>query len=371
MWRPQGASTSSYYEVGVGNRDIAILGMNGTFSPARFGQDGQAGRVLTWGSGAAVWADLTPGVSPITAVTTSNTSGLDGGGTNGALALSVNPNRLTSLSETAVATDDELILYNLSVTATERVTIADIASVIGTSSGTDNGNAREFIIPISDAGGTVNDITITTGENITLQNGDEFYFVAPTATNTGDVTITVDSNTTLELVKSDGLGARIQMAPGETRRHGYDLIRFTRGFVDQFTWESAIQGNAAAYNVGILEGNLVTLNTNAVIDSNRLGTGGAAGEVLTWASGTATWETAASSATVAAGEGIDVAASGNNVHGSAGTGARPLRGRIGYSHSLWHAIPMGFRCSLRAVRRFHCWRHVHIHNTRPDPEPPA
>ena len=112
LWRPQGASTSSYYEVGVGNRDIAILGMNGTFSPARFGQDGQAGRVLTWGSGAAVWADLPAGVSPITAVTTSDTSGLDGGGTNGALALSVNPNRLTSLSDAAVATDDELILYN-------------------------------------------------------------------------------------------------------------------------------------------------------------------------------------------------------------------------------------------------------------------
>ena len=139
----------------------------------------------------------------------------------------------------------------------------------------DNGNARQFIIPISDAGGTVNDITITTGENITLQNGDEFYFVAPTATNTGDVTITVDGNAAFELVKSDGLGTRIQMGVGELRQHGYDLIRFTRGFVDEFTWESAIQGNAAAYNVGILAGNLVALNSAAVIDSDRLGTGGA------------------------------------------------------------------------------------------------
>ena len=63
-------------------------------------------------------------------------------------------------------------------------------------------------------------------------------------------------------------------------------------------------------NVGILAGNLVALNSSAVIDSDRLGTGGTAGEVLTWASGTATWETAGASVSVAAGAGLDVGVSG-------------------------------------------------------------
>ena len=155
----------------------------------------------------------------------------------------------------------------------------------------DNGNARQFIIAQSDVGGTVDAVTISTGEDITLQNGDEFYFISP-GVNTGDVTITVDSNATFELVKSDGLGTRIQMGVGDMRQHGHDLIRYTEGFADEFVWESAIQGTAAASNVGILAGNLVALNSAAVIDSDRLGTGGAAGEVLTWASGTATWQAA-------------------------------------------------------------------------------
>ena len=152
----------------------------------------------------------------------------------------------------------------------------------------DNGNARQFIIAQSDVGGTVDAITISTGEDITLQNGDEFYFISP-GVNAGDVTITVDSNATFELVKSDGLGTRIQMGVGDMRQHGHDLIRYTEGFADEFVWLSAIQGTAAASNVGILAGNLVALNSSAVIDADRLGTGGTAGEVLTWASGTATW----------------------------------------------------------------------------------
>ena len=410
---------------GAGNTndyvDTAALTLNATNQlVATIGRTGSLADIVT--------TPLTLPIGVTTTISTTDTSGLTSATVGSAVAIAINADRLTSLSDAAVATDDELILYNESASSTERVTIAEIASVIGTSAGVsrvrsadsnigvspttgdvrltladqvnawtwynigvadfasnlitieapssynaekrgdfysfhlsapssatgdvsirrnstattwplrdgigrrmqaedlhsgaggalyqvlfngfdayyisnfpqefdipDNGNARAFIIPISSAGGTVNDITITTGQNITLQNGDEFYFVAPTATNTGDVTITVDSNTTLALVKSNGLGARIQMAPGETRRHGYDLIRYTRGFVDEFTWESAIQGNAAAYNVGILEGNLVTLNSDTVIDSNRLGTGGAAGEVLTWASGTATWEPTGSS----------------------------------------------------------------------------
>ena len=390
--------------------------------------------VMRW-DGSSNFVLLSP--DPISVLTTA-TSGLTSAVGGGSVSIAVNADLLTAFSDAAVATDDELILYNESALSTERVTIADIASVIGTSSGVssvtstdsniavtptsgsvtltladqvnawtwynigvadftanlitieapssynaekrgdfysfhlnisgdptgdvsirrsssattwplrdggarrvqaedlsrslyqvifngsdayyvtnypqefefpDNGNARQFIIAQSDVGGTVDAITISTGEDITLQNGDEFYFISP-GVNAGDVTITVDSNATFELVKSDGLGTRIQMGVGDMRQHGHDLIRYTEGFADEFVWLSAIQGTAAASNVGILAGNLVALNSSAVIDADRLGTGGAAGEVLTWASGTATWETAGASVSVAAGAGLDVGVSG-------------------------------------------------------------
>ena len=71
LWRPAAASTASYYEVGVGENDLAILVSGGVFDPNRLGTGAQANRVLTWASGGASWADLPAGggVSTVSAGT--------------------------------------------------------------------------------------------------------------------------------------------------------------------------------------------------------------------------------------------------------------------------------------------------------------
>ena len=66
----------------------------------------------------------------ITAVTTSSTSGLSGGGTSGAIALTVDASRLTALGAT-VATTDYLIMYDTDGTATKKVMVSNTVGVWG------------------------------------------------------------------------------------------------------------------------------------------------------------------------------------------------------------------------------------------------
>ena len=64
----------------------------------------------------------------ITAVTTSSTSGLSGGGTSGAIALIVDASRLTALGAT-VATNDYLIMYDTDGSATKKVLVSNTLGV--------------------------------------------------------------------------------------------------------------------------------------------------------------------------------------------------------------------------------------------------
>ena len=64
----------------------------------------------------------------ITAVTTSSTSGLSGGGTSGAIALIVDASRLTALGAT-VATTDYLIMYDTDGAATKKVLVSNTLGV--------------------------------------------------------------------------------------------------------------------------------------------------------------------------------------------------------------------------------------------------
>ena len=61
----------------------------------------------------------------ITAVTTSSTSGLSGGGTSGAIALTVDASRLTALGATIAATD-YLIMYDTDGSATKKVLVSNM-----------------------------------------------------------------------------------------------------------------------------------------------------------------------------------------------------------------------------------------------------
>ena len=66
----------------------------------------------------------------ISAVTTSSTSGLSGGGTSGAIALTVDASRLTALGATIAATD-YLIMYDTDGTATKIVLVSNTLAVWG------------------------------------------------------------------------------------------------------------------------------------------------------------------------------------------------------------------------------------------------
>ena len=66
----------------------------------------------------------------ITAVTTSSTTGLSGGGTSGAIALTVDASRLTALGATIAATAS-LIMYDTDGTATKKVLVSNTLAVWG------------------------------------------------------------------------------------------------------------------------------------------------------------------------------------------------------------------------------------------------
>ena len=66
----------------------------------------------------------------ITAVTTPSNGGLSGGGTSGAIALSVDANNLTALGAT-IATTDYLIMYDTDGTATKKVLVSNTVGVWG------------------------------------------------------------------------------------------------------------------------------------------------------------------------------------------------------------------------------------------------
>ena len=66
----------------------------------------------------------------ITAVTTPSDGGLSGGGTSGAIALSVDANNLTALGAT-IATTDYLIMYDTDGTATKKVLVSNTVGVWG------------------------------------------------------------------------------------------------------------------------------------------------------------------------------------------------------------------------------------------------
>ena len=64
----------------------------------------------------------------ISAVTTPSAGGLSGGGTSGAIALSVDASNLTALGAT-IATTDYLIMYDTDGTATKKVLVSNTVGV--------------------------------------------------------------------------------------------------------------------------------------------------------------------------------------------------------------------------------------------------
>ena len=66
----------------------------------------------------------------ITAVTTPSNGGLSGGGTSGAIALTVDASNLTALGAT-IAAADYLVMYDTDGTATKKVLVSNTLAVWG------------------------------------------------------------------------------------------------------------------------------------------------------------------------------------------------------------------------------------------------
>jgi len=66
----------------------------------------------------------------ITAVTTPSNGGLSGGGTSGAIALTVDASNLTALGAT-IATSDYLVMYDTDGSATKKVLVSNTLAVWG------------------------------------------------------------------------------------------------------------------------------------------------------------------------------------------------------------------------------------------------
>ena len=73
----------------------------------------------------ALISDITALAGDITGITTAATSGLNGGGTTGALTLVVDASRLTALGAT-VATTDYVVIYDTDATTTKKVLVSNM-----------------------------------------------------------------------------------------------------------------------------------------------------------------------------------------------------------------------------------------------------
>ena len=66
----------------------------------------------------------------ITAVTTPSDGGLSGGGTTGAIALSVDASNLVALGAT-IATTDYIVIYDKDASATKKVLVSNVPGLWG------------------------------------------------------------------------------------------------------------------------------------------------------------------------------------------------------------------------------------------------
>ena len=217
----------------AGSGATTFLGLTDT--PAAYGTAGQLAAINSAGDALEfIDAPSGGGTGDITAVNTAAGSGLAGGVTSGAANLSVDIAGTTELA--ALNRLDSVLLHDASANALRRVELVSISDYLSdgttiqhsissgslfvpfngittsriadeavtepkldvgntpaanqvlswdgsalqwvnqTGGGTGGGTGRYYAIPEANVGGTVDAITLTTGDSITLQHGDEFFF---------------------------------------------------------------------------------------------------------------------------------------------------------------------------------------------------
>ena len=140
-------------------------------------------------------------------------------------------------------------------------------TLTGGGTGVDTGNQRSFLVPTTSVTGTADDIILTTGSAINLQDGDEFYFT-PIAANTGPVTIAIDGNPAGNLVHYRNDGLRV-LSADDVRTSPMIAAYQTNppgGADPRFLWRPVGGSTASYHEVGVGSGDLVELGAQGIID---------------------------------------------------------------------------------------------------------
>ena len=155
------------------------------------------------------------------------------------------------------------------------------------SGGTSSSTGRYYAIPDGSVSGDVNDIILTTGNSLaTLNHGDQFFF-RTTGGNTGNVSIEIDSVTSLRLVKANDGGisdlSTNDLSNADTVLIIYDAV------TNDYILGAGRVGNAAFRNVGTGNNQLPVLQAGGVLNPDRLADSGTVGQRLTRTSTTMEW----------------------------------------------------------------------------------
>ena len=351
LWRPATGSTAQYYEVGVGNFDLAILGPQGIFDPNRLGggTTPAAGQFLAWASGGALWADLPTGGGTITGITTAVGSGLAGGALTGTPVLTFDFGNLASLTTSSLHTLDEFVMRDESVATLpyRRINLGNLVAhmAAATGSGLADSNGQLSIaddaiteprLSVTNSAFTVGQLlsaatggrftwidapTIPTvpvlgtrrqwfvldalvtglGNNITinpsdallvaLQDGDTFVFRANAdIASSNSVNILIRQTSPAKTVqRSNGAGGFVNVGMGDWTAGDLVVVQYSLG-LDRLIWLGGMAGTASTRNVGTTAGSVAVLNAAGLFDQGLLGTGGSASRVLTYGAAGSTWE---------------------------------------------------------------------------------
>ena len=351
LWRPAAGSTAQYYEVGVGNFDLAILGPQGIFDPNRLGGGSTpfAGKFLAWGATGAVWEDLpTAGVGTITGITTATGSGLAGGALTGTPVLTFDFENLTSLTTQSLHTLDEFVMRDESEATLpyRRINLGNLVAHMAAATGSgladsngqlsladdgitepklsatnaattghllaaadsgqftwvdaptiptvpNLGSRRQWFVADADVTGAGNNITLNPQDAAltALQDGDTFVFRPNADIGTSNsVNILIRQTSPAKTTqRSNGAGGFVNVGQGDWTAGDLVVLQYSLG-LDRLIWRGGMTGTASTRNIGAASGMVGVLNTAGTFASTLLGTNGGPSRILTYGTAGSSWE---------------------------------------------------------------------------------
>ena len=289
---PDLQGTAARRNVGDSEHDVAVLQSDASFTAGHLAPGGTDTQVLTRTATGKAWMDVAGGgggTGDITAVTTASGSGLSGGVTTGAADLALDIAGLTNLSSTALADNDILFIGDVSDAADPRkhLTVGGLMSfATAGESTTDSGGGK---IRVANRGIDVAQLSITgtptTGQFISYDGSGMEW-----ATPSGGGTAYTDADVDARILDRQQFASSTGSPESNDRILMFDFsnpatLRNTQmGSIRDFTTLTWAQSANAD-----------------LIPSDKLASGGAADQVLTWTATGQSWLDASSGGGLQAG----------------------------------------------------------------------